>query len=91
MRSMPSRAQQNPMGTVLIEAFSESRNKFLEAVIPVDEYYSESHPVLDEYAYRHERNGEGRAGDSTKSWNRSVLWEEKPRMGAVEGHEAASH
>lgn len=44
----------NPVDVVLLEALSEGREKVLEFTIPVEDYYNDSHPLIDEDAYRNE-------------------------------------
>ncbi len=43
---------ENPLGTVLLDAFDASREKIFELVLCVDDYYDESHPVIDDDGYR---------------------------------------
>lgn len=53
---MPSRKQHdNPVAMVIISAVDESRKQVLELSIPVDDYYGESHPVIDDDVFRSDR------------------------------------
>ena len=46
---------ENPLGAVLLDAFDGSRKTIFELVLSVDDYYDESHPVIDDDSYRSER------------------------------------
>ena len=52
---MVSENVDNPSGVVLLNAFDGSRKIIFELELSVDDYYDESHPLIDDNAYRGER------------------------------------
>ncbi|QDT92678.1 hypothetical protein Pan161_43470 [Gimesia algae] len=44
--------QSGPAASVQLEAFDISHRSLFKLSLPVDEYYSNSHPLIDEDAYR---------------------------------------
>ena len=42
--------------TVILEALNSSKEKLFEISIPVDEYYSDSHPLIDDPQYRKQKS-----------------------------------
>ena len=52
---MESQANRGSIGTVLLEAFDISHNMVLEVSMPVDGYYDDSHPLIDENDFRREQ------------------------------------
>ena len=53
---MSDENNQSLLGKVLLSGFDVSRNNVFDLVVSIDDYYGESHPVIDDERYRSERN-----------------------------------
>ncbi|WP_299469356.1 hypothetical protein [uncultured Gimesia sp.] len=49
---MAKAKEPSPVATVLLVAFGASQNKILDISLPVDDYYCDSHPIIDDNEFR---------------------------------------
>ena len=45
----------NPIGTVRLRAFDKSHKEVSKLKLPIDDYYDNSHPLIDDDEYRRKR------------------------------------
>lgn len=53
---MTKRRGRAHVGVVLITAIDGAGKQLMEMTIPVDQYYDESHPIIDDDGYRRDRD-----------------------------------
>ena len=51
-KEIMNQANSDHFGTVLLEGIDQGGNTMFEATIPVAEYYSNSHPIIDDSEFR---------------------------------------